>query len=115
MNRLDLAKEISPTNPQARLQRARVLFHDEQWEEALEELEVVAEFCPKDSSVHLFMGKVCNKLNLRDRAMVHFIAALDLNPKDASHVREAMNQMDESFVEAPMQRDFDVDDDDEAY
>lgn len=97
---LDAAKVLQPNNPQARFQRAKVLWHSDRWEEALEELEFVRDVVPKEPSVHMFMGKVCNKLKQRDQAMVHFLAALDLDPKGGTDVREAMNQLD--GVEEPV-------------
>lgn len=113
LHSLNRAKELNPANPQARFQRARVLFRDERWEETLEELEFVRDAVPREASVHMFLGQVCSKLKMKDRAMVHFVAALDLDPKGAASVREAMNQMDsnqeevDSYVEEPSQDDFD--------
>ncbi|KAH9257956.1 hypothetical protein BASA81_003975 [Batrachochytrium salamandrivorans] len=105
---LDRAKQLDPNNPQARYQRARVLFREERWEEVLLELEFVLERVPKEATVHMFMGQVCSKLRLKDRAMIHFVSALDLDPKAASNVREAMNQMEEEEGEITLsQQDFD--------
>lgn len=108
LHSLDQAKALQPNNPQARFQRAKVLCQLDKWQEALTELEFVRDVVPKEASVHMFMGKVCNKLKQRDRAMTHFVAALDLDPKGASDVREAINQLDDGVVEAPAQRDFDI-------
>ena len=80
----------------------------DRWSEALEELEYVRDVVPKEASVHMFMGKVCTKLGQRDKAMVHYVAVLDLDPKGASEVREAISQLDGGIVEAPAQRDFDI-------
>ena len=105
---LDQAKHLQPSNPQARFQRAKVLCNLDRWEEALDELEFVLDVVPKEATVHMFLGKVYQRLGDRGKAMVHFVAALDLDPKGAADVRDAINQMDESLVEPPAQRDFDI-------
>jgi anaphase-promoting complex subunit 3 len=69
-------------------------------EEALRELEAVRDAAPKEASVHLMMGNICKTLGFRDRAyrdraMHHFVTALDLEPKDAATVRAAIDQLDD--------------------
>jgi anaphase-promoting complex subunit 3 len=59
---LDIAGELQPLNPQARFQKANVLITQHRYEEALEELKIVRNFAPRESSVHFMMGKVSKKL-----------------------------------------------------
>lgn len=56
------ATELQPENPQARFQRANVLIAQDRNEEALQELLVVRNHAPRESSVHFLMGKVCKKM-----------------------------------------------------
>lgn len=75
---LDKALEIHPQNPLAKFRKANALMVLEKYEEAMRELEQLQQFAPKESSVHLSMGKICQKLGRRDRALYHYNMALDL-------------------------------------
>ena len=82
-----------------RFQRAHVLSSLGRLAEALVELEAVRDAAPKEASVHLMMGNICKTLALRERAMFHFITALDLEPKDAATVRAAIDQLDDAAAD----------------
>lgn len=108
---LDLAKRLQPNNPNARYQRAQVLVSQENWLEALDELEFVRDAAPNIASVHMLIGQVCKSLNRRNQAMIHFVAALDLEGKESSSkVQAAIDDLGEtgSMIHAPTQGDFDV-------
>jgi len=94
LDAFDRARALQPLNPQARFQRAHVLLALNRHAEALEELERVREAVPKEASVHLVMGRLHKALGHRDRAMIHFVAALDLDNKDAGTVRAAIDELD---------------------
>jgi anaphase-promoting complex subunit 3 len=91
---LDRARLLQPTNPQARFQRAHVLLAMNDHVEALKELEFVREAAPKEAMVHLIMGRIYKHMGHRDKAMIHFVAALDLDNKDAATVRAAIDELD---------------------
>jgi anaphase-promoting complex subunit 3 len=111
LDALDASIKLQANNPQARFQRAKVMLALNHWDDALEELEYVRDLVPREASVHMFLGKVYSQLKQRDKALVHYVAALDLDPKGATEVREAVNQLDDSVIEPPAQRAFDIEED----
>jgi anaphase-promoting complex subunit 3 len=59
LDMLEVASTMEPRNPQARYQRATVLMKMDRYKEALEELERVRDYAPREASVYYLMGKVC--------------------------------------------------------
>ncbi|KAB1224409.1 hypothetical protein CJ030_MR2G016298 [Morella rubra] len=67
-------------NPLPMYQKASILVSLENFDEALEALEELKEYAPRESSVYALMGKIYKRRNMHDRAMLHFGLALDLKP-----------------------------------
>lgn len=83
---LQRASVLQSSNPQAQFQRANVLVALRRHRDAIQELEAVRDFAPREASVHYLMGKVCKLLGEKSRAMRFFNTALDLDPtKNAKH------------------------------
>ncbi|XP_042496293.1 cell division cycle protein 27 homolog B-like isoform X2 [Macadamia integrifolia] len=70
-------------NPLPMYQKASILYSLEKLDEALKVLEELKEYAPRESSVYALMGKIYKRLNMHDRAMLHFGLALDLKPSAA--------------------------------
>lgn len=70
-------------NPLPMYQKAQILLSLERYEEALEELEHLIAFAPRESSVYALMGNIYKQLNIHDKAMFYFGLALDLKPPAA--------------------------------
>lgn len=67
-------------NPLPMYQKANILVSLECFDEALEVLEELKEFAPRESSIYALMGIIYKRCNMHDRAMLHFGLALDLKP-----------------------------------
>nr|CAD1831302.1 unnamed protein product [Ananas comosus var. bracteatus] len=82
-------------NPLPMYQKAQILISLERYEEALEELEHLIEFAPRESSVYALMGNIYKQLNIHDKAMFYFGLALDLKPPaaDVAMIKSAMEKL----------------------
>ena len=94
MKVLEKASQLQPDNPHPKYSRANVLIKLGRAEEALQQLRIVRDYVPRESSVRFLMGKVCKQLNRTDEAMRHFLTALDLNPKDANQIKAQLDKLD---------------------
>lgn len=90
---LQKAVELEPANFQARYQTANIYFAQGRCEEALRELENILERAPRESSVHVLMGKIHRKLRHNDEAMRHFVIALDLDPRDRNLIKSMIDKL----------------------
>ena len=61
-------------------QKANILVSLENFDEALEVLEELKEYIPRESSVFALMGNIYKWHNMHEKAMLHFGLALDLKP-----------------------------------
>ncbi|XP_043704639.1 cell division cycle protein 27 homolog B isoform X2 [Telopea speciosissima] len=82
-------------NPLPMYQKANILYSLEKLDEALKVLEELKEYAPRESSVYALMGKIYKRLNMHDRAMLHFGLALDLKPSaaDVATIKSAMEKL----------------------
>lgn len=64
-------------------EKANILLGLDNFDEALEVLEELKEYAPRESSVYALMGKIYKRRNMYDKAMLHFGIALDLKPSAA--------------------------------
>lgn len=67
-------------NPLPMYQKANILLSLEKFDEALEVLEELKEYAPRESGVYALMGKIYKRRNMHEKAMLHFGLALDLKP-----------------------------------
>ncbi|KAL9191576.1 LOW QUALITY PROTEIN: hypothetical protein ACHAXT_001282 [Thalassiosira profunda] len=93
------AFRLDPRNPQAHYQRATIFMALDRPEDALSELEKVRCAAPREASVHFNMGKVYKRLGRPEKAMMCFLTALDLDPKDNNLIKAAMDRLDEPDIE----------------
>lgn len=90
---LEQAAALDPLNPQARFQKANVLFTQERYEEALEVLRELRDAVPRERAVHFLMGRVYKRLRQPDQAIACFTTAMDLDPKDRTTVKNAIDRL----------------------
>mmetsp|Transcript_9754 Transcript_9754/g.15732 ORF Transcript_9754/g.15732 Transcript_9754/m.15732 type:complete len:137 (+) Transcript_9754:105-515(+) len=93
LKNLTKAEQLEPTNSLAKYQKANVFFSLQRYHEALEVLNQVRDFAPREASVHFLMGKVCKRLGRINDAILHFTTTLDLNPKDKNVVKSAIDKL----------------------
>ncbi|KAK7340772.1 hypothetical protein VNO77_21485 [Canavalia gladiata] len=82
-------------NPLPMYQKANVLMSLEKFDEALEVLEELKEYAPRESSVYALMGKIYKRRNMHERAMLHYGISLDLKPSaaDAAAIKAAIEKL----------------------
>uniref|UniRef100_A0A6N2KM46 Uncharacterized protein n=1 Tax=Salix viminalis TaxID=40686 RepID=A0A6N2KM46_SALVM len=82
-------------NPLPMYQKANILMSLESFDEALEVLEELREYAPRESSVYALMGKIYKRRNMHEKAMLHFGLALDLKPSatDVATIKAAIEKL----------------------
>ncbi|RXN00282.1 Cell division cycle protein 27-like [Acipenser ruthenus] len=90
---LNKAISIDPKNPLCKFHRASILFANEKYKAALQELEELKQIVPKESLVYFLIGKVYKKLGQTHLALMNFSWAMDLDPKGANNqIKEAIDK-----------------------
>lgn len=93
LDTLNKAIVIDPKNPLCKFHRASVLFANEKYKSALQELEELKQIVPKESLVYFLIGKVYKKLGQTHLALMNFSWAMDLDPKGANNqIKEAIDK-----------------------
>ncbi|XP_047311527.1 cell division cycle protein 27 homolog B [Impatiens glandulifera] len=82
-------------NPVPMYHKARILVSMERFDDALNVLDELKEYAPHESSVYALMGKIYERRNAFDMAMLHFGFALDLKPPatDVATIKAAIEKM----------------------
>ena len=96
---LETLAQVDQRNPQAQYQRANILISMDRLSEALKELEKVRDAAPREASVHFAMGRVLKKMEQPEKAMRCFLTALDLDPKENTLIKSAIDRLDEPDVD----------------
>lgn len=91
----------------ARFKKARVLMNLRKTRQALEELEVLKDLAPDEANVHFMLGKLYKMMRDKTSAIRHFTIALNLDPKAAQYIKEAMESLEDD-------EDDEYDDDDDG-
>ncbi|XP_072962662.1 cell division cycle protein 27 homolog B-like [Typha angustifolia] len=92
---MEQAISADKKNPLPMYQKAQILLSLEKYDEALEELDQLKEYVPRESSLYALMGKIYKQLNIHDKAMYYFGLALDLKPPaaDVAAIKSAMEKL----------------------
>ncbi|XP_023005564.1 cell division cycle protein 27 homolog B-like isoform X2 [Cucurbita maxima] len=82
-------------NPLPMYQKANILVSLERFDEALQVLEELKEYAPRESSVYALMGNIYKRRYMHDKAMLHFGIALDLKPSaaDVATIKAAIEKL----------------------
>ncbi|XP_038880140.1 cell division cycle protein 27 homolog B isoform X1 [Benincasa hispida] len=82
-------------NPLPMYQKANILVSLERFDEALQVLEELKEYAPRESSVYALMGKIYKRRYMHEKAMLHFGLALDLKPSaaDVATIKAAIEKL----------------------
>lgn len=92
---LEHACSVDTKNPQLHFQRATILVDNNNFEEALEALQIVKEHAPKEPPVHALLGQVYHRLGYIQEALKHLNTAIDLDPKQTTALKQIMEHIDE--------------------
>ncbi|CAI9102462.1 OLC1v1000740C1 [Oldenlandia corymbosa var. corymbosa] len=92
---MEKAIKADTKNPLPLYQKANILISMEKLEEALEVLEVLKEYVPRESSVYALMGRIYKRRQMYDKAMLHFGLALDMKPSatDVATIKAAIEKL----------------------
>ncbi|GMI92728.1 HOBBIT [Hibiscus trionum] len=92
---MDRAILADKKNPLPMYQKANILMSLEKFDDALEVLEELKEYAPRESSVYALMGKIYKRRNMHEKAMLHFGIALDLKPSatDVATIKAAIEKL----------------------
>lgn len=82
-------------NPLPMYQKANILVSLERFDEALQVLEELKEYAPRESSVYALMGRIYKRRYMHEKAMLHFGLALDLKPSaaDVATIKAAIEKL----------------------
>jgi len=66
----------------------------ERYEDALEVFQDLAKLVPKETPIHIMIGKCHKILSNKEQALRSFNRALDLDPKDTNMVKSLIDKID---------------------
>ncbi|KAJ5151166.1 anaphase-promoting complex subunit cdc27 [Penicillium canariense] len=93
------ACSLAPHSVLARFRKARVLMKMHDFKFALAELKVLKDMAPDEANVHYLLGKLYKMLHDKGNAIKHFTTALNLDPKAAQFIKDAMESLDDDDME----------------
>ncbi|KAK2853267.1 hypothetical protein FQN49_005244 [Arthroderma sp. PD_2] len=88
------ASSLSPQSVLARLRKARTLLKLNEVNLAHVELKVLKDVAPDEPNVHYLLGKLYKMMHDKGNAIKHFTTALNLDPKAAQFIKEAMESLE---------------------
>ncbi|KAL2803015.1 protein bima [Aspergillus granulosus] len=89
------AVSIAPHSVLARFRKARVLLKLQDLRTAVTELKILKDMAPDEANVHYLLGKAYRSLHDKGNAIKHFTTALNLDPKAAQYIKDAMEAPDD--------------------
>ncbi|PLN81135.1 DNA-binding cell division cycle control protein [Aspergillus taichungensis] len=89
------ACSLAPHSVLARFRKARALMKLQELKLALAELKILKDMAPDEANVHYLLGKLYKMLHDKGNAIKHFTTALNLDPKAAQYIKDAMESLDE--------------------
>ncbi|PYI23616.1 TPR-like protein [Aspergillus violaceofuscus CBS 115571] len=89
------ACSLAPHSVLARFRKARVLMKLQELKLALAELKILKDMAPDEANVHYLLGKLYKMLHEKANAIKHFTTALNLDPKAAQYIKDAMESLDD--------------------
>jgi anaphase-promoting complex subunit 3 len=90
---LNASERLNPANALTKFQKANVFFNLKEYARALNVCQEVLRIAPREASVHFLMGKTYKKLGELGKAAKHFAITQDLDPKESSTVKSAMDKL----------------------
>ncbi|GLI78758.1 anaphase-promoting complex subunit cdc27 [Penicillium ochrochloron] len=90
---------LAPHSVLARFRKARVMMKLHDFKFALAELKVLKDMAPDEANVHYLLGKLYKILHDKANAIKHFTTALNLDPKAAPFIKDAMESLDDDEME----------------
>ncbi|KAL2842447.1 hypothetical protein BJX68DRAFT_244695 [Aspergillus pseudodeflectus] len=89
------ATSIAPHSVLARFRKARVLLKLQDLRTAITELKILKDMAPDEANVHYLLGRAYKALHDKANSIKHFTTALNLDPKAAQYIKDAMEAPDD--------------------
>ncbi|KAJ9613913.1 anaphase-promoting complex subunit cdc27 [Cladophialophora chaetospira] len=89
------ACSLAPQSALSRFKKARCLMSLGRPQEALTELEILRDVVPDEANVWFLMGRLYKILKQKGNAVKAFTMALNLDPKAAQYIKDAMESLDD--------------------
>ncbi|KAA8652389.1 hypothetical protein EYZ11_002878 [Aspergillus tanneri] len=89
------ACSLAPHSVLARFRKARVSMKLHELRPALNDLKTLKDLAPDEPNVHYLLGKLYKMLHDKANAIKHFTTALNLDPKAAQYIKDAMESLDD--------------------
>ncbi|KAJ5921044.1 hypothetical protein N7466_009370 [Penicillium verhagenii] len=96
------ACSLAPHSILARFRKARVLMKLHEYKFALVDLKVLKDMAPDEANVHYLLGKLYKIIHDKPNAIKHFTTALNLDPKAAQFIKDAMESIDDEMEDDDM-------------
>ncbi|EEP75947.1 protein bimA [Uncinocarpus reesii 1704] len=85
---------LSPQAVVPRLRKARTLLKLQELKQAHSELKILKDIAPDEPNVHYLLGKFYKMMHDKGNAIRHFTTALNLDPKAAQFIKDAMESLE---------------------
>ncbi|KAI9795641.1 MAG: anaphase-promoting complex subunit cdc27 [Candelina submexicana] len=89
------ACDLAPRSALSRFKKARVLMTLQEHHMALMELKILKDVAPDEANVHFLLGKLYKTLHQKANSVKHFTTALNLDPKAAAYIKDAMESLED--------------------
>ncbi|KZF21690.1 TPR-like protein [Xylona heveae TC161] len=89
------ACDLAPRSALSRFKKARVLMTLQENHMALAELRLLKDLAPDEANVHFLLGRLYKMLHQKANAIKHFTTALNLDPKAAQYIKDAMESLED--------------------
>jgi tetratricopeptide (TPR) repeat protein len=90
---LNKAEGLDNNNPMIKYQKANILIINRKYEEALSILLDLNERMPKEAPIHILIGRIYKSKNEYTKALSHFNAAIDIDPKDSNIAKSYIEKL----------------------
>ncbi len=87
------AEKLDPSHPMIKYQKANILFTIKKEDEALAILLDLNEKMPKEAPIHISIGKIYKLKKDFSKALSHFNAAIDIDPKDSNLAKSLIEKL----------------------
>jgi tetratricopeptide (TPR) repeat protein len=87
------AEKLDNNNPMIKYQKANILFNNKRDDEALQILLELNEKRPKEAPIHILIGRIYKTKKEFTKALNHFNAAIDIDPKDSNLAKSLIEKL----------------------
>ena len=87
------AEKLDNTNPMIKYQKANILLNNKKEDEALTILLELNEKRPKEAPIHILIGRIYKIKKDFNKALSHFNAAIDIDPKDSNLAKSLIENL----------------------